>query len=81
MPPRSFYSVTVTCFKQEITVPYVATERFFDDHGNFLAENELRGTWTGVSTFAGTAVITERPLEEHELDKTESGSGHQQLFF
>ena len=77
MPPNSFYSVTVTCFKQEITVPYLATEKFFDANGNFLGENELRGVWNGVSTFAGTAVIKETPLEEQEEDKTELGSGHQ----
>lgn len=76
VPPRSFYSVTVTCFKQEIAVPYVATEKFFDANGNFLGDNELRGTWRGVSTFAGSAVINETPLEEgQDQDKAESSSG------
>ena len=81
VPPRSFYKVTVTCHKQEISVPYVAKERFYDANGNHLGENELKGIWHGVSTFAGSAKIEERPLEEHKRNKTESGSGHQQLFF
>ena len=78
MPPKTYYSVTVTCFKQEIAVPYKAKEKFFDANGNFLGENEVKGVWNGVSTFAGTAVIKETPLEEQEEDKAESGSDHQQ---
>ena len=78
MPPRSYYKVTVACSKQEISVPYVAKEKFYGANGNLLGENELRGIWHGVSTFAGSAKIEQRPLEERETENTGSGSGHQQ---
>ena len=63
MPAKSNYAVTVTIFKEEISVPYTAKEKYFDSTDKLLGENVLRGTWNGVSTFVGSAKIEQSPLE------------------
>ena len=65
MPAKTEYKVKVIIFKQEINVGFKAREKFFDEKGNLLGERDLSGTWTGVTTFTGHALVTEKALKRY----------------
>lgn len=65
MPAKTEYKVKVIIFKQEINVGFKAREKFFDEKDTLLGERDLSGTWRGVTTFTGHAMVTERALKSY----------------
>ena len=65
MPAKTEYKVKIIIFKQEINVGFKAREKFFDEKDNLLGERDLSGTWQGVTTFTGHALVTEKALKRY----------------
>ncbi|CAB3990059.1 Hypothetical predicted protein [Paramuricea clavata] len=62
VPKYTNYQVSLTISKQELDVRYRALEKYYDEDDNLLSQQEVWGTWKGVTTIRGDTNIVSTPI-------------------